>query len=235
MNEAEKQEYIAYLSGRRSSARHNYHKECLKVLEQYRKNNPGKRPKVLLHACCVVCACWPLDFLYEQGCDITVFYSNTNIWPKEEYDHRLSELKRYLHERWNDEIPLVEDTYDYENYEKTVLANRGTDPEGWKSCFACYAYRIAAAAAYAQDHGFDYFSSVLTFSRQKDSEKINEIGLRISEQFENTQWLVSDYKKADGARKSDMICNQYDLYRQDYCGCRYSFCERHPQNESKHA
>lgn len=228
MNEAEKQEYIAYLMSRKSSSRHNYHKECLKVLEQFRHQFPSRNPKVILHVCCVVCACWPLDFLYENGCEVTVYYSNSNIWPKQEYDLRLAELKRYLHERWHDEIPLVEDSYDYDTYEKTVLKNRGTDPEGWKSCFGCYAYRIASAAAYGEAHGFDFVSSVLTFSRQKDSEKINEIGMQVTSGL-SIRWLVSDFKKADGARKSEKICCQWDLYRQDYCGCRYSYDERHPQ------
>lgn len=234
MNEAEKQEYIAYVMSRKSSNRHNYHKECLKVIERFRKEHPDRKPSVLLHACCIVCACWPLDFLMENGFEVTVMYNNSNIWPQEEYDHRLNELKRYLHERWHDEIPLIEGAYDYEAYEKTVLKNRGSDPEGWKSCFGCYAERMNHAFAYADGHGFDYFTTVLTFSRQKDSEKINEIGLNLGKQYSHTQYLVSDFKKADGARKSEKICDEYCLYRQDYCGCRYSYEERHPAEVEKH-
>lgn len=233
MNEKEKKEYTDYILSRKSHSKHNYHKECLKEIERFQKEFPDRKPSILLHACCIVCACWPLDFLKDHGFDITVMYNNSNIWPESEYDHRLSELKRYIHERWNDTIPVIEGSYDYDSYEKTVLANRGNDPEGWKSCFGCYAERMNAAFAYADSHDFDYFTTVLTFSRQKDSEKINAIGLQLSERYSHTRYLVSDFKKADGALKSDRICNEYCLYRQDYCGCRFSFEERHPQQAKR--
>ena len=86
-----------------------------------------------------------------------------------------------------------------------------------------------AAFAYADAHQFDYFTTVMTFSRQKDSQKINEIGLNLEKNYHHTHYFVSDFKKADGALKSDQICTDYCLYRQDYCGCRYSYNERHPK------
>lgn len=229
MNEIEKQEYIAYILSRKSSSKHNYHKECLKQLHEFQQKHPEGKLKVLLHACCVVCACWPMDFLISEGCEVTVFFSNSNIWPKMEYEHRREELKRYLHERWHGQIGFVEDNYDYDTYEKTVLGNRGNDPEGWKSCFACYAKRMDNALRYADQNGFELCTSVLTFSRQKDSQKINEIGLNLASKYPHVQWLVSDFKKDSGALKSDAIVNAYNLYRQDYCGCRYSYDERHPK------
>ncbi|MGM9942201.1 MAG: epoxyqueuosine reductase QueH [Bulleidia sp.] len=231
MNETEKQEYLSYIRSRKSSNRHNYHKECLKQLQDFRAAHPDRTPRVVLHACCVVCACWPMDFLVQQGCEVTVFFSNSNIWPKQEYVHRRDEVIRYLDERWHGQIGFVEDSYDYETYEKTVLAHRGTDPEGWKSCFACYAKRMDSALRYADQNGFDLCTSVLTFSRQKDSQKINEIGLNLTLKYGNVKWLVSDFKKDSGALKSDAIVNTYDLYRQDYCGCRYSYAERHPMTQ----
>lgn len=233
MNEKEKEEYIAYVLSRRSSSKHNYYKESLKEIERFRKKHPDRSPSILLHACCIVCACWPLDFLKDNGFEVTIMYNNPNIWPKNEYDLRLSELKRYVHERWNDQIPVIEGNCDYETYEKTVLKNRGNDPEGWKSCFGCYAERMNEAFAYAETHSFDYFTTVMTFSRQKDSQKINEIGLQLGKKYERTIYFVSDFKKADGALKSDRICDEYCIYRQDYCGCRYSFEERHPESNNK--
>ena len=230
MNDKEKEEYNAYILSRKSSSKRNYYKESLKEIEQFHHNCPNRKPTILLHACCIVCACWPIDFLIENGFDVTIMYNNSNIWPKEEYDHRLNELKRYLHEKWKDSIPLIVTDYDYDRYAATTLAARGTDPEGWKSCFGCYAERMNEAFNYADAHHFDYFTTVMTFSRQKDSQKINEIGLNLGKQYKNTHYFVSDFKKANGALKSEKICDTYCLYRQDYCGCEYSWKERHTES-----
>lgn len=228
MNEKDKQEYLEYILSRKSSNKHNYHKEGIQEIEQFKKEHPDKKPSILLHACCIVCACWPLDFLKENDFDISIMYNNSNIWPQEEHDHRLSELKRYIHEKWNDSIEVIEEPYDYETYSSTTLKNRENDPEGWTSCFGCYAERLNHAFDYANKHNFDYFTTVMTFSRQKDSQKINEIGLNLQKKYSYTKYLVSDFKKDNGALKSDKICDEYCLYRQDYCGCQVSYKERHP-------
>lgn len=231
MNEKEKQEYIDYILSRKSSNKKNYYKESLQEIKNFKQTNPNRKPTILLHACCVVCACWPIDFLVENGFEVTVMYNNSNIWPKEEYDHRLSELKRYLKERWHDTIPLIVTPYDYETYHQTILAKRKEDPEGWKSCFGCYATRMNEGFVYANNHHFDYFTTVMTFSRQKDSQKINEIGLSLQKQYNHTKYFLSDFKKANGALKSEQICNTYNIYRQAYCGCEYSYQERLEANK----
>ncbi len=195
-------------------------------MEQIQKQNLPSKPKILIHACCIVCACWPLEFLHDTF-DITIMYNNSNIWPKEEYDLRLAELRRYIKERWNDEIPVIVTPYDYDTYSKTILKNRAIDPEGWKSCFGCYAERMNEAFAYADQNHFDYFTTVMTFSRQKDSEKINQIGLNIGKQYSYTKYFCTDFKKGNGQKHSDEICDEYCIYRQDYCGCEISFKERH--------
>ncbi len=184
---------------------------------------------VLLHVCCIVCACWPLDFLTELGCKITVLYDNSNIWPKEEYDHRYQEVLRYIHERFHDSIEVIAFPYDYEKYKKEVIPNRKDDPEGWTSCFNCYAHRLKHSFDYAEEHHYDFTTSVLTFSRQKDSQKINEISEQLCKKFTYTKYLHSDFKKANGSLNSDRLCTEYNVYRQDYCGCEYSYYERHPE------
>ncbi len=219
MNDFE--EYAAYVRGRKSSFKTNWHKEALKEIGTFEQKFPDRKPKILLHACCVVCACWPMDFL-SDAFDVTLIYNNPNIWPKEEWEHRLSELKRYIHERWNDSIPLIVTEYTGEDYMK-YLSERKDDPEGWKRCFGCYEKRMDEAFAYADAHGFDYFTTVMTFSRQKDSQKLNEIGLKLGEKYSRTKYFTSDFKKADGQVKSNAICDAYDLYKQNYCGCVYSF------------
>lgn len=226
MNEQEKQAYLTYLASRKSSNKHNYHKECLKQLQRFQKENPNKTPRVLLHACCVVCGCWPIEFLKNQGCDVTVMYNNSNIWPKAEHDHRLHEIERLIAEKYPGEVELIVAPYDYEAYKTQFLQHREKDPEGWKSCFACYGARMSQAFRYADEHGFDFFTSVLTFSRQKDSEKINQIGINLGHGFHHTKWLVSDFKKANGHMRSQEISDEFGFYHQDYCGCEFSAKER---------
>ena len=220
MNDQE--EYLEYLRSRKSSFKRNYHKESLKEIERIAKS--GKKESILLHACCVVCACWPLEFLHDAF-DITVMYNNSNIYPSEEYEHRLAELKRYLKERWKDEIPLIEMPYDNVSYTEK-LAPRADDPEGWKRCFFCYEERMREGFAYADANGFDWFTTVMTFSRQKDSQKLNAIGLELQKEFSHTKYFVSDFKKDSGQLRSNQICDEYCLYKQDYCGCVYSLRNR---------
>ena len=219
MNDQE--EYIEYIKGRKSSFKRNFYKESLKEIVSLKEKFPDRKPRILLHACCVVCACWPMDFLADAF-DITLIYNNPNIWPKEEYDHRLSELKRYLHERWNDQIGLIVTEYNGQEYMDSLAFGKD-DPEGWKRCFFCYEKRMDDAVRYADENGFDYFTTVMTFSRQKDSQKLNEIGLKLQQKYQNTKYFVSDFKKADGQRKSNEICDAYNLYKQNYCGCIFSF------------
>ena len=231
MDEREKKAWLHYLESRKGSNRHNYHRECLKEIERWQHDHPLEKPRILLHACCVICACWPIHFLTSHGFEVTIFFSNSNIWPKAEYQKRLHELKRYLESCRKDKIKLIIDMYDYETFAATVLKNRKNDPEGWISCFRCYTKRMDTAFAYADANHYDFMTTVMTFSRQKDSEKINAIGLALAKKYHHTHWLVSDFKKADGHKKSEEICRQYDLYRQDYCGCSFSYQERHPQTK----
>lgn len=218
MNDFE--EYAAYVRGRKSSSKTNYHVESLKEMKTFPERFPDRKPRILLHACCVVCACWPMDFL-SGAFDITLIYNNPNIWPKAEYDHRLSELKRYVHERWNDSIEIIVTGYTGEEYMESLMFGKD-DPEGWKRCFFCYEKRMDEAFRYADEHGFDYFTTVMTFSRQKDSQKLNEIGLKLQEKYSHTKYFTSDFKKNDGQRRSNEICDAYSLYKQNYCGCFFS-------------
>lgn len=209
-------EFIAYLEARKSKPKTNYHLEALKEIQSFE----GRKPRILLHVCCVICACWPIEFLKEYF-DVSLIYNNSNIYPSEEYTKRLNELKRYLKERYNDSIPLIEAPYDNETYTKDLEIYKD-DPEGFRRCFLCYEKRLEEAYAYAEENGFDYFTTVMTFSRQKDSQKINEIGKALMQKYPNTKYFFSDFKKDNGQLKSNEIAEEYCLYKQNYCGCIYS-------------
>lgn len=224
MTEQEKQEYLDYIHNIRNSHKTNYYLASLKEIDQYEKEYPTKKARILLHVCCIVCACWPIDFL-KKHFHVSVIFNNSNIYPESEYHLRFHEVKRYLHEKYHDEIEIIELPYRQIEF-INKLRPRAHDPEGWKRCFMCYEDRLIECFRYGEKHGFDYFTTVMTFSRQKNSQKINQIGAHLQKQFTKTKYFFSDFKKADGTKKANEIVEKYHIYRQDYCGCIFSYREK---------
>ncbi|MCI5773665.1 MAG: epoxyqueuosine reductase QueH [Erysipelotrichaceae bacterium] len=185
------------------------------------------KPKLLLHACCAPCSCFPLTFLHEHF-QITIYYNNSNIYPQTEYQIRLEELKKYLHDYYPD-IAIIVPTYDHDNYIKD-LAPFAHLPEGQQRCFLCYTKRMDEAYAYASQHGFAYFTTVMSVSRQKNSLKLNEIGEALSKKYPNVKYFYSDFKKKDGFLIGNNMAKALNMYRQKYCGCEYSM----PKEENDH-
>ena len=203
--------------------RTNYQRICDKIVAELPAN---PRPKLLLHVCCGPCSCYPLTFLCPKF-DVTIYYGNSNIYPAEEYAHRLATLKEllaYLKRDYGFDVGLIVPPYDNETYMKH-LAPLKDQPEGGERCFLCYALRMEEAYHYAAEKGFDYFTTVMTVSRQKNSQKLNEIGASLSKKYPTVAYLFSDFKKQKGLEIGTEIRKKYDLYNQDYCGCEYSYAE----------
>ncbi|OPZ20960.1 MAG: hypothetical protein BWZ04_01419 [Firmicutes bacterium ADurb.BinA205] len=178
----------------------------------------GEKPSLLLHACCAPCSSHTLLFLHEHF-DITLYFCNPNISPESEFEFRLSELKRLVKELGLD-ITVVEEPYDSAPF--FALAKGLEDqPERGERCRKCIEYRLRMAAAKAKELGSDYFTTTLTISPHKDCTFINECGGRISEEC-GIPYLYSDFKKHDGYKHSIQLSKEYNLYRQNYCGCIYS-------------
>ena len=196
----------------------NYQAELDKILEVLQREH--RVPRLLLHSCCAPCSSYCLSYL-AQYFRITVFYYNPNISPVEEYEKRVAEQKRLL-SRLPVRYPVAfaEGAYEPEKFEK-LAKGRELLPEGGERCFACYELRQRAAAAYAAANQFDYFTTTLSVSPHKNAEKLNEIGLRLAAEY-GVVYLVSDFKKRGGYQKSIELSREYNLYRQDYCGCIYS-------------
>jgi predicted adenine nucleotide alpha hydrolase (AANH) superfamily ATPase len=191
--------------------------EILKSIER-----SGERKTLLLHSCCAPCSSYCLEYL-SRYFEITDMFYNPNIYPPEEYDKRARELERLIGEMpLENDVHFLETEYDEREFYDAVkgLEHLG---EGSERCHACFRLRLERAAKYAKENGFDYFTTVMTFSRQKDSQKLNEIGLKLQQKYQNTKYFVSDFKKADGQRRSNEICDAYNLYKQNYCGCIFSF------------
>ena len=202
-------------------ADYNGYKESLKEIEKIRQS--GKRPSLCMHVCCAPCSIWPLEFLKDF--DVTIYYTNSNIYPSEEYWRRLNELKAFLKDH-HPEVKLIVSDYDNETYTQKISLFKD-EPEKGRRCIMCYGLRMHEAYQYAHDHHFDYFTTVMTISRQKDSKVLNHIGMQLSNKFSNTKYFISDFKKADGNVKGNRIASELGMYRQDYCGCIYSYNQRH--------
>ena len=190
----------------------------------------GTKPKLLLHSCCAPCSSAILEFL-QNYFDITVYFYNPNITFEEEYYKRLNEQREY-HEKRGYSIKVIEGKYDpSENFFKQVkgLEDR---KEGGERCFKCYTLRMEATAQKAKELGFDYFSTVLSISPLKNAQWINEIGEELSEKY-GIKFLNGDFKKKNRYLRSTEISREYELYRQDYCGCVFSKLEREAKEKEK--
>ena len=179
----------------------------------------GEKKKLLLHSCCGPCSTAGLERL-EPFFDITVFYFNPNITESEEYKLRLNEQKRFIAEAYGDKIKIIEGRYKSAEF---FLKAEGLqkEPEGGKRCEMCFAMRLFETAKTAKEKEFDYFCSTLSVSPHKNAEIINSIGEKLCKEF-GVKYLVNDFKKENGYKRSVELSEKYELYRQRYCGCIYS-------------
>ena len=186
-----------------------------------------KKPSLLLHSCCAPCNAYPLELLVEYF-DLTLMYNNSNIYPFEEYNRRLNELKKYvefINNKYNVNIKMIETPYINEDFTK-LLEPYKEQKEGQDRCKLCYKVRMNEAYKYASENNFDYFTTVMTISRQKNSIVLNNIGIELSKLYPNTKYFISDFKKNKGIDKGLEIAKEHNMYRQDYCGCIYSYNSR---------
>lgn len=178
----------------------------------------GKKPKLLLHACCAPCSSAVLENLAEYF-DITLFFYNPNISPEEEFTFRLEELQRLVPEM-GFSADVVSPPYDNAEFESVIKGMEDLS-EGGARCKECYRLRLEKSVAYAKENGFDYVTTTLSVSPYKNAVWLNEIGQELSEKY-GVKYLVSDFKKGDGYKRSCALSAEYNLYRQNYCGCIYS-------------
>lgn len=215
----------------------NYYNVSLEEIRTFGEN----KPSIALHACCGPCASFPIEFISKYFSRLTIIFTNSNIYPSEEYERRLGELKKVIKiskEKYNFDIELVEFPYDNKAYNK-ILDEYGDQDEGLDRCKRCYKERMLQAYTYADEHNFDYFATVMTISRQKNSQVMNEIGRELSKNFK-TKYFYSDFKKNNGQLRASELRREYDLYAQQYCGCIYSYArylkrlkEKEKQNGDK--
>ncbi len=202
----------------------NYQKELDKLLDGL-KGQEGKR--LFLHSCCAPCSSYVLEYL-SPFFRITVFYYNPNITASPEYFKRVEEQKRLIEllnkKEGHFPIEIVEGDYRPEIF-LDMAAGLEECPEGGERCFACYRLRLEETAKRAVEIGADYFATTLTISPLKNATKLNELGEELAATY-GVEWLPSDFKKKEGYKRSIELSAEYDLYRQDYCGCAFSKAQR---------
>lgn len=178
-----------------------------------------EKKKLLLHSCCGPCSTSVIERLKEDY-NLTIFYYNPNIYPQEEYKKRLATQKEYL-TKSKQNIVVIDGTYaDNPLFEKEFSGLENC-LEGGARCEKCLYLRIKKTAEYAKNNGFDVFTTTLSVSPHKNAKLINELGEKFSKEY-NIEFLESDFKKKDGFLISTKLSKQYNLYRQQYCGCKYS-------------
>lgn len=195
----------------------NYQKELDKIILQM-----TQRKKLLLHSCCAPCSSYCLEYL-SQYFDVTIFYYNPNITEENEYQKRAAEqlrLIRAMNERQHTTISYAEGVYEPEEY-LAMVRGLEQEPEGAGRCERCFRLRLTKTAEYASDNGFDYFTTTLTISPLKNAHLLNALGEEIGKKT-GIAFLPSDFKKKEGYKRSIELSKEYDLYRQNYCGCIFS-------------
>lgn len=200
-----------------------------KQLDELITSLSDKKPSLLLHACCAPCSSYVLEYLSEHF-QITILYYNPNIYPQTEYERRLQELIDFLPKfepAIKNKIQLIQTEYNPEEFFNAIDIKTNpeltSEPERGERCRRCYKFRMQKAYDYAKQNNFDYFCTTLSISPFKDAEKINILGNELQNLSESgPKWLTSDFKKKNGFKRSLEISSEFDLYRQDYCGCSFS-------------
>ena len=198
--------------------RPNYQKMLDEILIAQEKT--GEVPTLFLHSCCAPCSSYVLEYLSPHF-RITDFFSNPNIHPAEEDEHRVEELQRLIREMpLANPVRFVEGRFDPREFYEAVKGLEHA-PEGGERCAVCFRLRLEESARLAAEGGYDYFTTTLTISPLKNAQKLNEIGEEMGQRY-HVKWLPCDFKKKGGYQRSIVLSKEYGLYRQDYCGCVFS-------------
>lgn len=179
---------------------------------------PAANTKVLLHSCCAPCSGEVMEAMLASGLDLTVFFYNPNIHPREEYETRKNENIRFAEKMG---IPFIDNDYDTSNWFERVKGLEW-EPERGKRCTECFDMRFERTALYAHENGFPVFVSCLGISRWKNMDQINECGHRAAARYEGLVYWDYNWRKGGGSTRMIEISKREEFYQQEYCGCIYS-------------
>lgn len=206
----------------------NYQLELDKIIERNKREDIT--PSLLLHSCCAPCSSYTIEYLSNYF-KITVLYYNPNISEQTEYEKRKAEQIRLINSLdTKNKVSFLDCAY---NSNEFFDIAKGFEQcrEGGERCFRCYRLRLEKTAVLAKENNFDYFCTTLSISPLKNAQKINEIGFEIADKY-GVKWLPSDFKKREGYKRSIELSRQFNLYRQNYCGCVFSKREMEKEEET---
>ncbi len=179
---------------------------------------PGGATRILLHACCAPCSSAIVECLMERGIRPTIYYSNSNIFPEEEYEHRLNECIRYA-KKWG--LEIVDDAYDHAAWGQCALGLE-KEPERGGRCLQCFKYRLLRASQYASENGYEVLTTTLASSRWKSLDQVNEAGFWACSQVPGVTWWPQNWRKGGLQERRNQIIKEENFYNQLYCGCEFS-------------
>ncbi len=196
----------------------NYQLLCDRQIEEM--TSGGKVPKLLLHSCCGPCSSYVLEYL-TRFFDVTVLFYNPNIFPETEFEKRLAAQREVIEKLETPRaVGIICNAYDHSEFQKRI-SGLESEREGGGRCEVCFRLRLQEAARIAREKGFDCFATTLSVSPHKNAELLNSIGNELSASFE-IQFLVADFKKREGYKRSVELSRMFGIYRQEYCGCEFS-------------
>lgn len=207
-------------------AYHNYQRDLGYIIRWNQRK--GIVPTLLMHACCGPCSTYCIEYL-SQFFKITIFYYNPNIAPSEEYAHRVAEIKRFVSEfKTKYPVEFIEGKYEPDKFYDWVRGYE-SEAEGGTRCRKCFELRLGETARLAKEMGFDYFTTTLSISPKKDEQVLNVVAKEQGEIY-GIKALPADFKKKGGSKRSIELSAEYNLYRQNYCGCAYSLRDAEAHN-----
>lgn len=177
------------------------------------------KKKLLLHACCAPCLSSVMEQLIDTY-DVSVYYYNPSIYPRAEYVKRWKEIKKLNKKVYNNKLKLISGKYQPKSFYKSIAGMEGCK-EGEARCFLCYEMRLLQTAKYASAKGYDLFTTTMSVSPHKNHEVLNAIGKKIETQTQ-VKYVAANFKKNNGFLRVAQLCKEYKIYRQSYCGCKYS-------------
>lgn len=179
---------------------------------------PGGEKKVLLHSCCAPCSGSVIEDIHKGGMDLTIYFYNPNIHPREEYEIRKEENIRFAEKN---KIPFIDADYDAQRWFDLTRGHE-MDPERGERCGMCFEMRFVKTAEYAYQHGFKVITSCLGISRWKDFDQVTMAGMRAASLFPGISYWAFNWRKNSGSQRMIQIARQERFYQQQYCGCAYS-------------
>ena len=207
-------------------AYHNYQRDLSYIIRWNQRK--GIVPTLLMHACCGPCSTYCIEYL-SQFFKITIFYYNPNIAPADEYAHRVAEIKRFVSEfKTKYPVEFIEGKYEPDKFYDWVRGYE-SEAEGGTRCRKCFELRLGETARLAKEMGFDYFTTTLSISPKKDEQVLNVVAKEQGEIY-GIKALPADFKKKGGSKRSIELSAEYNLYRQNYCGCAYSLRDAEAHN-----